>query len=429
MPRILHLGLGNFHRAHQAWHTARAGGWNITGVVMGNRALFDALQRQDGAYHLGIRGPEGLRVERIALHDRLLLARDDPQAVVTAIADPEIDIVTLTITEKGYCLGPDGRLDMANPSIAADLSGAPRSAIGMLSHGLSRRSSPITVISCDNVSGNGHKLCSAIEDFAHAAGLALTADIRFPDTMVDRITPATTDAIQAEIEVACGLTDQATVMTEEFSEWIIEDNFAGPRPAWETAGVEIVPDVAPYEMRKLRLLNAAHSFLAYAGLLAEHRHVHEAMANPTLRAAVERLWDEAQATLPEAVLPTAPTYRKALAERFAVAEMRHELAQIACDGSLKLRERVVPLVDGLDAAPQARQAIAAWIAFVLRAQERCEALRDPYTDRIAKIVEDTQSTRALCQALAGLIGLPGISSGWLDALASEVDRLRDQFPG
>ena len=424
MPRILHLGLGNFHRAHQAWHTTRAGGWQITGVVMGNRVLFDSLRRQGGAYHLGIRGAQGLHIERIAVHDRLLLARDDPQAVIAAIVDPEVDIVTLTITEKGYCLGPDGRLDLANPSIAADLNHTPRSAIGMLTHGLSRRNTPITVVSCDNVSGNGHKLRAAVKDFSHAAGLSLTADIHFPDTMVDRITPATTDAIRAEIEAASGLTDRTPVMTEAFSEWIIEDDFAGPRPAWETAGVEIVPDVAPYEMRKLRLLNAAHSFLAYAGLLAGHRYVHEAMADPALRAAVERLWDEAQATLPEAVLPTTPAYRAALAERFAVTEMRHELAQIACDGSLKLHERVLPLIAGLDDAPQARQAIAAWIAFVLRRQDTGEALRDPNADRIANLVEDNPSTRALCQALSGLIGLREASSEWFDALASEVVSLR-----
>ena len=427
MPRILHLGLGNFHRAHQAWHTARAGGWQITGVVMGNGALHTALTAQGGAYHLGIRGPEGLRVDRIALHDRLLLARNDPQAVVTAIADPEVDIVTLTITEKGYCLGPDGRLDLQNPAIAADLAGPARSAIGMLTHGLAARTAPVTVISCDNVSGNGHKLRAAVADFARAAGLSLSADIRFPDTMVDRITPATTEAIRAEIEAASGESDAAPVLTEAFSEWIIEDDFAGPRPAWDSAGVEIVPDVAPYEMRKLRLLNAAHSYLAYAGLLAGHRYVHEAMADPSLRAGVERLWDEAQATLPEAVLSTTPAYRAALVERFAVAEMRHELAQIACDGSLKLRERVVPLITGLDVAPQARRAVAAWVAFVLRTVERGDPLRDPNGERMRLLAEESRSTGAACAALVELIGLPDMALDWHRALESEFEQLRGQF--
>jgi fructuronate reductase len=177
MPRIVHLGLGNFHRAHQAWHTAHAGGgWRITGVVMGNAALFEALSTQNGAYHLGIRGPVGLTVERIELHDRLLLASEDPKGVMAALADPNVQIVTLTITEKGYCLGPDGRLDPDHPAIAEDLAQGPRSAIGMLTHGLAARAAPLTVISCDNVSGNGHKLRAAVSDFARAAGLTLPGD-------------------------------------------------------------------------------------------------------------------------------------------------------------------------------------------------------------------------------------------------------------
>ncbi|PIV75062.1 MAG: mannitol dehydrogenase [Rhodobacteraceae bacterium CG17_big_fil_post_rev_8_21_14_2_50_65_11] len=425
MPRILHLGLGNFHRAHQAWHTARAGGdWHITGVVMGNTVLYDALRAQGGAYHLGIRGPEGLRVERIALHDRLLLARDDPKAVVAAIADPEVAIVTLTVTEKGYCLGPDGRLDLDHPAIAEDLAYGPRSAIGILTHGLAERSTPVTVISCDNVSGNGGKLRAAVSDLARAAGLPLPTGTRFPDTMVDRITPATTDAIRAEIAAASGVEDAAPVLTEAFSEWVIADEFAAPRPAWDKAGVEIVPDVAPFEMRKLRLLNAAHSYLAYAGLLAGHRYVHEAIADPELRAGVERLWDEAQATLSEAVLPTIPAYRRALIGRFSVADMRHELAQIANDGSLKLPERLLPLVNGLDAAPQAQHAIAAWVAFVSRAQERGDQLNDPNADRIAGSARTAVDTRALCADLAALIGLPDAAPNWLDSLTAEVEQLR-----
>lgn len=423
MPRILHLGLGNFHRAHQAWHIARAGGWRITGVVMGNTALYQALIAQNGAYDLGIRGPGGLRVERIALHDRLLLARDNPKAVIDAIADPEVGIVTLTITEKGYCLGQDGRLDLGNPAIAADLVQGQHSALGMLARGLAGRTAPITVISCDNISGNGHKLQAAVRDFAQAAGLILLADIRFPDTMVDRITPATTDAIRAEIEAVSRMPDAAPVLTEAFSEWIIEDDFAGPRPAWDTAGVEFVSAVGPYEMRKLRLLNAAHSYLAYAGLLAGHRYVHEAMADTALRDGVVRLWDEAQETLPKSVLPTTRAYRAALVDRFAVAEMRHELAQIACDGSLKLRERVVPVVQALPVAPQARQAVAAWIAFVMRKQTTTKDLRDPNAARISRLVADTATTRALCAALVDLIGLAQVSPDWLDALALDVDRL------
>ena len=428
MPRILHLGLGNFHRAHQAWYIAMAGNWRVTGVVMGNAALYAALMAQGGAYHLGIRGADGLRIQKITIHDRLLLAQAAPQAVIAAIADPEVQIITLTVTEKGYGLGADGRLDLGSPAIAADLTQDPRSAIGLLAHGLALRSAPVTVISCDNVSGNGHKLRAAIIDFARAAGLKLSVDIRFPDTMVDRITPATTDAIRSEIEAASGATDPAAVLTEAFSEWIIEDDFAGPRPAWEDAGVEIVPDVVPYEMRKLRLLNAAHSYLAYAGLLAGYRYVHEAIADTALRAAVERLWNEAQATLPDSVQASTPAYRAALVERFAVAEMRHELAQIACDGSLKLRERIVPLLTGTSDAPQARQALAAWIAFVVWKRDRGERLQDPSANQIAALLAANLDTWSLCKSLMGLIGLPDAPLEWHAALVSDVDKLIGKGP-
>lgn len=425
MPRILHLGVGNFHRAHQAWHTVRAGGdWRVTGVVMSNADLFDRLLSQDGAYHLGIRGFDGLTVERIAIHDRLLLASRSPQAVINAIVDPEVQVVTLTITEKGYCLGPDGQLDLQNTSIARDLVAGPGSALAMLAHGLSRRTAPVTVISCDNISGNGRKLHAAVWDYATAAGLSPTADIRFPDTMVDRITPVTTDAVRSEIKDRVGRLDVAPVMTEAFSEWIIEDDFAGPRPNWEKAGVEIVPDVAAFEMRKLRLLNAAHSYLAYSGLLAGHRYVHEAMADPALRAGVEQLWDEAERTLPETLSAGLAAYRAALVERFLVVAMRHELSQIAVDGSLKLRERLVPLVNGLHDAPQARRGIAAWVAFLLSRHTCGKAVADANATRIAGLLAGSRDLTALCAPLTGLIGLTDPSPEWLEHLAADVIKMR-----
>lgn len=425
MPRILHLGVGNFHRAHQAWHTARAGGdWRITGVVMSNADLFERLLSQDGAYHLGIRGFDGLTVERIAIHDRLLLASRSPQAVIDAIVDAEVQVVTLTITEKGYCLGPDGRLDLQNAAIAHDLAAGPSSALAMLAHGLSRRTAPVTVISCDNISANGRKLHAGVRDYSTAAGLSLTANISFPDTMVDRITPVITDAVQYEIEDRVGRPDVAPVLTEAFSEWIIEDDFAGPRPNWEKAGVEIVPDVARFEMRKLRLLNAAHSYLAYAGLLAGHRYVHEAMADPALRAGVEQLWDEAERTLPETLSAGLAAYRCALIERFLVTAMRHELSQIAVDGSLKLRERLVPVVNGPNDAPQARRAIAAWVAFLLWRHMSGKAVADANASQIVGLLAGSRDLTAMCAALAGHIGLADPSLEWLEHLSAEVIKMR-----
>ncbi len=428
MPRILHIGLGNFHRAHQAWYTARSGeGWRFTGIAMTNGDVLNAMAEQ-GGYTLGVRGTNGLRAEWIGVHDRLILACRDPDGVLAAFADSNLHIVTMTVTEKGYCLSPaDGLLDLTHPAIRSDLAYAPRSAIGLLVHGLARRAAsglpPLTVISCDNLSDNGRRLEAAVETIAAAAGLQIEPDNRFPNSMVDRITPAATEELAQEIAHASGWPDRAPVMTESFSEWVVEDKFAGPRPDWDKAGVEIVPDVAPYEWRKLRLLNSAHSFLAYAGQLAGHSFVHQAMTDPALREGVRRLWDEGAATLPDAVRSTAPAYCRALTERFSVKEMRHSLAQIAMDGSLKLRERLVPLIQASDYAPQATEAVSAWIAFVRRAVREGRALQDPNAEQLHDLVMEADDTGALCETIADLIGLENASADWLDDVTTRVERL------
>ncbi len=428
MPRMIHFGVGNFHRAHQAWYTARAkGDWWITGVVMRNEALFDTLRNGRG-YSLGIRGADGLQVEDITVHDRVLLASRDAAAVVDAFVDPDLYVVTLTITEKGYCLDPRaGRLDLTHPAIVADLAGQPSGAIGLLTHGLARRMNaglgPLTVLSCDNLSGNGKKLAAAVEDFAKSANLPIDPANRFPDTMIDRITPATTAALSDEITAVAGHPGVAPVMTEAFSEWVIEDDFAGVRPIWENAGAELVPDVAPFEMRKLRLLNAAHSWLAYAGLLTGHRYVHEAMADPSLRDGVERLWNEAAATLPPSVIDTVPAYCAALKDRFAVAEMRHELIQIAADGSLKMRERIVPLMGNRGEESQALCAIAAWIAFTLQAHRNGTAIADPNAKQITKQFDEAKDISEAAVRLAELIGVTDMSPLGLDTLAARITAL------
>ncbi|MEX0969397.1 MAG: mannitol dehydrogenase family protein [Paracoccaceae bacterium] len=411
MPRIVHIGLGNFHRAHQAWYTAQANdGWQITGIVMRNAALFETLCAQNGAYALAIRGPNGLRVEHINLHDRLLLACENSAGVIAAIADQQTEIVTLTITEKGYCLR-DGVLDLSHPDIAADLaSSTPRSAIGLLAQGLAMRfkrgASPLTVMSCDNVAANTRTLSNALDDFGRAASLTYDPANAYADTMVDRITPATSDAIAAEIAAAGGM-GQAPVLTEAFSDWVIEDRFAASRPDWEAAGAEIVPDVAPYEMRKLRMLNAAHSYLAYAGQLTGLRFVHEAIADAQLCAGVNRLWDEAATTLPAGVLSGLPAYRAALVSRFSVPEMRHELAQIAMDGSLKLRERILPIITarGAKNAPQAIETIAIWMTWLARAFARNDKVHDAHEPDLRNAITG-KDTKAQAEALAAWLGIP-----------------------
>ncbi|WP_404404005.1 mannitol dehydrogenase family protein [Pelagibacterium halotolerans] len=439
MPRIVHLGFGNFHRAHQAWYTAAAnalGGpaWTITGVSMRRSDLRDALASDGFAYTLGIRGTEGIEVQRIAVHDSVLVVPENPQAVIDAIADPETQIVSLTVTEKGYHLHPaTGEPDLKGAALAADLvNPLPSTAIGILARGLAQRAAtnaPITVLSCDNVSGNGRKLRRAVEGFAAAAGLDIgayiTAHVRFPDSMVDRITPATTDAARAEIAALTGRSEPQPVLTEAFSEWIVEDDFAGPRPDWGAVGVEIVPDVAPFEARKLRLLNAAHSCLAYAGQLVGHRYVHEAIRDPHLRRVVEGLWDEAVSTLPASVAATIPAYRAALLDRFEVEAMRHELAQIAQDGSLKLPLRLVPVLEQRaarnEASPNVTQAVAAWLAFIRREVEAGRDLADPASTDLTAIVQEATDTPALCRAGVTFLDMKVPGPAWLAELVRAVD--------
>ncbi len=419
MPRILHLGLGNFHRAHQAVYTANAGGgWNITGVAMRNRRLRDQMQATDGHYGLGIRSVDGLNVQDISVHDRVLLASEDPQLVIDGFADLDLHIVTMTVTEKGYFLNAAGTgLNLSAPEIAADLEGRPaKTAVCMLAKGLAKRAQagaqPLTIISCDNLSGNGTKLHRAVVDFGTAAGLFDAPDIApwtsFPNTMVDRITPATTPDVVAEIEGHTGTPAPHAVLTEEFSEWIIEDDFACPHPDWQTAGAEFVKNVEPYELRKLRFLNAAHSYLAYAGSIKGHTYVHEAIADPELRQGVERLWDDAAATVPVEIEATLTDYRAALINRFSVPEMRHELAQIAMDGSLKLTERIVPIIlancqAGLP-SPGAEAAFDAWVRYVKDASTKGDAIADAQADRLQYLLEESDDSTAN-EALADLVGL------------------------
>lgn len=419
MPRIVHLGLGNFHRAHQAWYTARANAldplgpqWAITGVAIRSTALRDAMAGQGNRYSLGIRGADGLKVEELAVHDRVLVAAENAGAVLAEIADPETQIITLTVTEKGYYLDPaTGRLDMRAPEIAADLAGdLPHTAIGLLARGLAMRAAvdggPVTVLSCDNISGNGSKLAAAVADFLEGSGHGMGIRASFPDTMVDRITPATSPALKAEIDAASGHASAAPVMTEAFSEWVIEDSFVGPRPDWHRVGADIVRDVAPFEMRKLRLLNAAHSWLACAGQLAGHEFVHQAIADPALRTGVERLWDEAGRSLPAGIADTLPAYRAALIARFSVPEMRHALAQIAMDGSLKLRERLVPVIlENKGEAPQAVATIAAWIAYLRRELARGRAISDPNARDLTGLIRAGDDPGDMSTAIARLIGL------------------------
>jgi fructuronate reductase len=353
---LVHLGVGAFHKAHQAVFTedaiAAAGGdWGIIGVSLRRPDAAQALGPQDGLFTLEIRSAAPV-YRIVGSLRRILTAPQDPQAVLAALAAPTTHVVTITVTEPAYALGVDGALDLTAPEVAHDLSGEspPRSLVGWLVEGLARRraagAGPISILSCDNLRDNGRCLERAVTTLAarRDADLArwIAGEVAFPNSMVDAITPASDPALLARVADATGLQDLASVQREPFAQWVLEDRFAGPRPAWEQAGVEIVNDVAGFEALKLHVLNASHSALAYLGLPRGHTFVHQAIADPALRDFLDAMMnDEVAPALPESDVAG---YWATVRARFAEPAMDHRLDQIARDGAAKLRERVHPLI-------------------------------------------------------------------------------------
>jgi fructuronate reductase len=404
---IVHLGVGAFHRAHQAVYVddvlAQAGGdWRILGVSCRGSGVRDRLLPQDCLYTVHEHDGCSLRMRAIASIADLWVAAENPTAVIDAIARPATHLITLTVTEKGYCRAASGRgLDLAHPDIAHDLAQPqrPRSALGLLIEGLRERRrrgvDPATVISCDNLPGNGALLRQLSLEYALQRDAALAdwieRSIAFPSTMVDRIVPATTAADIAAAAVAMGLTDYALVSTEPFTQWIIEDRFAGPRPQFELAGVRLVGDVRPFETAKLRLLNGSHSTLAYLGVVAGFSYVHEAIAAPDLLALIRRLQRELAPTLAPTPGLDLDQYREALLARFANPSLQHRLQQIAMDGSQKLPQRLLPPLRECQQAGRPiaalALAVAAWMRYTLGRTDQGDAyvIDDPLAGRLRGI--------------------------------------------
>ncbi len=304
-----------------------------------------------------MRGAGGERVRVIGSVREVVWARADPARLLERIAAATTAVITLTVTEKGYHRDPaSDRLRTDSPELAADIEqGTTRTALGQLVAGLDRRrrvsGAPVTVVCCDNLPSNGPVLKALVADFvarrAADDGLAawIAAHVRFPATMVDRITPATTDADRARVAARLEAEDRGLVVTEPFSQWVIEDDFAGPRPAWERAGAILTGDVAPYERIKLRMLNGSHSTLAYLGLLGDHEFMADAVAAPGMEAAVRALMnDDVAPTLEVPAGFDLGRYEEDLLERFANPALRHRTAQIAMDGSQKLPQRLLGTV-------------------------------------------------------------------------------------
>ncbi|WP_420860381.1 mannitol dehydrogenase family protein [Algirhabdus cladophorae] len=388
MPKILHFGLGNFHRAHQAVYTQLCNEqtpqdpWRIIGVSLRSAKMRDQLAPQDFDYTLVIRDGITTQLQTVSVHDDCLVAPHDTPRIIDQIADPEVAIITLTITEKGYHLAPEGGLDTGDAAIIEDQQGAAKTIYGLLSKGLTKRdnAAPLTILSCDNLSDNGGTLARAFAQFAPHLARRIGTHLRFASSMVDRITPATTDKLAQFVADQGGLA-AAPVETERFTQWAIEDNFAGPRPDWAAVGAQIVPDVVPFEIRKLRMLNGAHSYLAYAGILAGHRYVHQAIEDQTLRQGAQDLMREAAETLPPDTRGDAHIYAAELIARFENPHLHHELRQIAMDGSKKLPPRLFSTwtarkMQGLG-SPAVEAACKAWVDFVRGELEAGRALDDP----------------------------------------------------
>lgn len=416
--RIVHLGLGNFFRAHQAWYTDRAPDadeWGIAAFGGRSAGVGPELQRQDGLYTLVTVGPTANDYQVVssvvATHNG-----SDVAALLGYFTDPEVDIVTLTVTEAGYLLNERGEVDLDHPDVASDLGvieagnlPAVRTTPGKLVAGLvSRRAAgagPITLICCDNLPDNGSMLERVVRSLAQRAapdlGDYLDESVAFITTMVDRITPRPTDATRQAVQDERGVDDPAALATEPFSEWVMAGDFAGPRPAWEAAGAEFVDDVVPHEQRKLWLLNGAHSLLAYGATLRGHQTVAEAIADPIVRGWVEEWWDVAERQLPlDAAVVTA--YRAKLLERFSNPRMRDQLSRIAADGSQKMPIRIVPALtadrkDG-NSPLGAERAVAAW---TLHLRGEGAPLADARADKIKELGTGTleDSVTKVCDFL------------------------------
>ncbi|GAA4400116.1 mannitol dehydrogenase family protein [Tsukamurella soli] len=365
-PGIVHFGVGGFHRAHQAMYVDRllgrdpdAAGWGIRGVGLrpADRAMRDALEPQDGLYTLTLKHADGA-VETSVIGSLVdyLYAPDDPEAVLDALAHPDTRIVSLTITEGGYnFIQATGEFDATAPDVAADLvpDAVPRTVFGYVVEALRRRRdrglAPFTVMSCDNIEGNGAMAHRTFLAFARLADPDLAdwidTNVRFPNSMVDRITPATPPGLRAEVAGRTGVDDRWPVVAEPFTQWVLEDDFASGRPAFESVGVQVVPDVAPYELMKLRLLNAGHQTLCYFGYLLGHRLVHDAAADPDIRELLRRyMTDEGRPTLRPVPGVDLDRYVDTLLERFSNPAIADTVARLCQDSSDRIPKWLLPVI-------------------------------------------------------------------------------------
>ncbi|GAA1298387.1 mannitol dehydrogenase family protein [Brachybacterium alimentarium] len=394
--RLVHLGIGNFARAHTLVATQRAGSWSVSAFTGRTAAMADALNAQSGQYGLIVRGAEDDEVSIVDVIDEVFPA-DDVDALVRLVADPFTAVVTLTITEKGYAAGND-------PATSAPA----RLALGLKARREAGVTEPIALVSCDNLTGNGEVLREAVLAAADEDTRAWFEDhVDVVSSMVDRITPSADEGAADLVQERTGLADTVPVVTEPFTEWVVEDSFRGRRPEWEKAGVQFTDDLEIHELRKLRLLNGAHTLMAYAGQVAGVERVDEAIGHREVRALVEQLWSEARATLD---LPAADldAYTDALEARFRNPRLADNLIRIAADGSVKLPVRALPVIaelGGPEKAPGEVAAVAAWTAWVTDRVRAGAEVKDPRADEIATAAAIEDPTERVT-ALLALLDVP-----------------------
>ena len=434
---IVHLGMGAFHRAHMAVYIERLladdPSWGIVGASLRRPDTKEALAPQQGLYTVAIRDAGETRCRIVGSVFEVLNANTERERLLDLMANPDIRIVSLTVTEKGYCHDPaTGELDENHPDIRHDLENptAPVSAPGIIVEALARRFSegtdPFAVMSCDNLPSNGVTSRRIVTRLASLRdrdfGDWVRVNVPFPGTMIDRIVPATTDEDRAEIAAITGLEDAWPVVTEPFSQFVIENNFPGGRPRFESVGVEMVEDVEPFERMKLRMLNGSHSTIAYLGYLAGHQYVADAIAVPEFR-------DLIAALMTEEVMPTLgmdrdvlEAYRDRLLKRFANPALKHRTWQIAMDGSQKLPQRLLGTIRGRmlghHGIDRLALGVAAWMRYVTGVDEKGNAIavKDPMAERLRSIADDAgRDPRKLA------LGLLAVKEIFADDLSADPD--------
>jgi len=450
---VVHLGVGGFHRAHQAMYLdalmneGKAMDWALcgVGVLAHDRHIIETLQAQDGLYTLVVKHPDGRREPRVVGSvTEALLAPDDPQAVLDRMADPRTRIVSLTITEGGYLVNQvTGEFAADAPSIQPDLvvGAVPSTAFGYVVAALARRRAegtpPFTVLSCDNIPANGEVARKMMTAFARLKDADLAAwmdeEVSFPNSMVDRITPVTSAEDVQRLADEFDVQDGWPVVCEPFTQWVVEDSFGLGRPPLEDVGVQVVSDVEPYELMKLRLLNVSHQAIAYLGYLAGFRYAHEVCADPVFVDFVLGYMEhEGIPTLPEVPGVDLDAYRRRLVERFANPEVRDTLARLAAESSDRIPTWLVPvIVRNLRGGGEVRRSalvVASWARYAEGTDEQGEPIEvvDRIKDRVmaaaAKQGEDPLAFLRDRDLFGDLVDDERFTSAYLEALRSLHER-------